>query len=286
MIELPFQQVNVFSAEAFKGNPVAVVFDADGLSDQQMADIAKWTNLSETTFVLKPNNPKADYRLRIFTQIGELPFAGHPTLGTCHAWLHYGGRAKNQKIIQECGLGLVPIRQENERLSFAAPALLRSGPVAEVIVAEIAHGLRISRDAILGIEWADNGPGWIALRLHSRAAVLGLQPDFAILGEHMIGVVGPWDLVADGDEAQFEVRAFAPRAGINEDPVTGSLNAALAQWLISAGLAEPTYVASQGTALGRSGRIHVQKIGADIWIGGVTKTVIDGVISVETNFYL
>ncbi len=286
MIELPFQQVDVFSSEAFKGNPVAVVFDADGLSDNQMADIAKWTNLSETTYVLKSNNPNADYRLRIFTQIGELPFAGHPTLGACHAWLQYGGRAKDEKIIQECGLGLVPIRHENERLAFAAPELLRSGPVDEAIVADIARGLRIDRDAILGIEWADNGPGWVALRLRSRAAVLALDPDFVALGKYMVGVVGPWDLIADGDEAQFEVRAFAPGAGITEDPVTGSLNAALAQWLIRAGHAKPTYVASQGAALGRSGMIHVQKIDADIWIGGDTKTVIDGVISVETNFSL
>ena len=286
MIELPFQQVDVFSSEAFKGNPVAVVFDADGLSDNQMADIAKWTNLSETTYVLKSNNPNADYRLRIFTQIGELPFAGHPTLGACHAWLQYGGRAKDEKIIQECGLGLVPIRHENERLAFAAPELLRSGPVDGAIVADIARGLRIDRDAILGIEWADNGPGWVALRLRSRAAVLALDPDFVALGKYMVGVVGPWDLIADGDEAQFEVRAFAPGAGITEDPVTGSLNAALAQWLIRAGHAEPTYVASQGAALGRSGMIHVQKIDADIWIGGDTKTVIDGVISVETNFSL
>ena len=280
MKELPFQQVDVFSSEAFKGNPVAVIFNADGLSDEQMVAIAKWTKLSETTFILKPTNPNADYCVRIFTQNGELPFAGHPTLGTCHAWLQRGGRAKNEKIIQECGLGLVPIRHENERLAFAAPALLRCGPVDEAIVAEITRGLRIDRDAIIAIAWADNGPGWVALQLHSRAAVLALDPDYVALGEHMIGVVGPWDPIADGDEAQFEVRAFAPGAGIAEDPATGSFNAALAQWLIAAGHAEPTYVASQGAALGRSGMIHVQKIGADIWIGGDTTTLINGVIYV------
>ena len=279
MTNLPFQQVDVFSSEAFKGNPVAVILEADGLSDKQMADIARWTNLSETTFVLKPTKPEADYRVRIFTQTGEIPFAGHPTLGTCHAWLGHGGVPKAEKIAQECGLGLVPIRRAEGRLAFAAQDLLRSGPVEEALVVEIAQGLRVSRDAILDAQWADNGPGWVALRMQSREAVLALYPDYAALGTLMIGVVGPWDPVADGNDAQFEVRAFAPGAGVKEDPVTGSLNAALAQWLIAAGQAEASYVASQGTTLGRSGRVHVQQIGHDIWIGGETKTMITGTIS-------
>ena len=279
MTNLPFQQVDVFSSEAFKGNPVAVILEADGLSDRQMAGIARWTNLSETTFVMTPTKPEADYRVRIFTQTGEIPFAGHPTLGTCHAWLGQGGVPKADKIVQECGLGLVPIRRSEDRLAFAAPDLLRTGPVEEALVTEIAQGLRVSRDTIRDAQWADNGPGWIALRLQSREAVLALDPDYAALGTLMIGVVGPWDPVADGNDAQFEVRAFAPGAGVNEDPVTGSLNAALAQWLIAAGQAEASYVASQGTTLGRFGRIHVDQIGADIWIGGETKTVIGGTIS-------
>ena len=279
MIELPFQQVNVFSSDLFKGNPVAVILDADGLPDREMADVAKWTNLSETVFVLKCENPAADYRVRIFTQTGELPFAGHPTLGTCHAWLRHGGAPKHEMVVQECGLGLVRVRRANGRLAFAAPELLRSGPLDETLLNQIARGLRIDRDAILEAQWADNGPGWVALRLRSRAAVLALKPDYDLLGDKMIGVVGEWDPKTDGSEAQFEVRAFAPGAGVKEDPVTGSLNAAIAQWLIDGGHAEAIYIASQGTALGRSGRVYVEKVGNDIWIGGHTASAIAGTIS-------
>ena len=279
MIELPFQQVNVFSSDLFKGNPVAVILDADGLPDREMADVAKWTNLSETVFVLKCENPAADYRVRIFTQTGELPFAGHPTLGTCHAWLRHGGAPKHEMVVQECGLGLVRVRRANGRLAFAAPELLRSGPLDETLLNQIAQGLRIDRDAILEAQWADNGPGWVALRLRSRAAVLALKPDYNLLGDKMIGVVGEWDPKTDGSEAQFEVRAFAPGAGVKEDPVTGSLNAAIAQWLIDGGHAEAIYIASQGTALGRSGRVYVEKVGNDIWIGGHTASAIAGTIS-------
>ena len=280
MVELPFQQVDVFSSDLFKGNPVAIILNADNLSDREMADIAKWTNLSETTFVLKPENPAADYRVQIFTQTGELPFAGHPTLGTCHAWLQSGGVPKHGMVVQECGLGLVRIRRTEGRLAFAAPDLLRSGPVDETQLIQIAQGLRVDRDAILEAQWADNGPGWVALRLHSRAAVLALNPDYALLGDKMIGVFGEWDPKTDGSEAQFEVRAFAPGAGVKEDPVTGSLNAALAQWLIDAGHAETTYIVSQGTAVGRSGRVYVEKVGNDIWIGGHTTSAIVGTISI------
>ncbi len=279
MIQLPFQQVDVFSLDLFKGNPVAVILDADHLSDSEMADAAKWTNLSETTFVLKPENPAADYRARIFTQTGELPFAGHPTLGACHAWLRHGGVPKHELVVQECGLGLVRVRRAEGRLAFAAPDLLRSGPVNETLLTQIAQGLRIDRDAILEAQWADNGPGWVALRLQSRAAVLALNPDYALLGDKMIGVFGEWDPKTDGSEAQFEVRAFAPGVGVKEDPVTGSLNAALAQWLIDNGHAEAMYTASQGTVLGRSGRVYVEKVGNDIWIGGHTTSAIVGTIS-------
>lgn len=280
MTDYPFQQVDVFSKEPFKGNPVAVVKGAGDLSDRQMADFAKWTNLSETTFLLEPTTPDADYRVRIFTQRGELPFAGHPTLGTCHAWLTYGGKPRSDVIVQECGLGLVPVRRHGGRLAFAAPDLLRSGPVDEALVIHIADGLRIKRGNILDAQWADNGPGWVAVQLGSRTDVLALDPDYAALDDLKIGVVGAWDSTKDGTEAQFEVRAFAMGAGVKEDPVTGSLNAALAQWLIGSGRAPTSYVASQGTALGRAGRVHVDQVGTDIWIGGETFTLIDGTLRI------
>ncbi len=279
MPHLPFQQVDVFSSEPFKGNPVAVVIGADQLSDRQMEDFAKWTNLSETTFLLDPTTPQADYRVRIFTQVGELPFAGHPTLGTCHAWLTNGGTPRGDVIVQECGLGLVPVRRHERRLAFAAPALLRSGSLEEALLVRIAKGLRIERGAILDAQLIDNGPGWVAVQLGSRAEVLALDPDYAALNDLKLGVVGAWDAVQDGLEAQFEVRAFAMGVGVKEDPVTGSLNAGLAQWLIGSNRAPRSYVASQGTALGRAGRISVDQVGDDIWIGGVTKTIISGGVS-------
>lgn len=279
MPDLSFQQVDVFSSEPFKGNPLAVVLGADGLSDRQMADFAKWTNLSETTFLLKPTNPEADYRVRIFTPMGELPFAGHPTLGSCHAWLTHGGTPRGDAIVQECGIGLVPVRRHRGRLAFAAPDLLRSGPLDEALVTRIANGLRIERGSILDAQWADNGPGWIAVQLGSRAEVLALDPDYAAMDDLKIGVVGAWDKTLDGHEAQFEVRAFVMGVGVKEDPVTGSLNASLAQWLIASGRAPSSYVASQGTALGRAGRVHIDQIGNDIWIGGATKTNINGTVS-------
>lgn len=278
---LRFQQVDVFSSEPFKGNPVAVVLGADALSDRQMADFANWTNLSETTFLLEPSTPEADYRVRIFTPKAELPFAGHPTLGTCHAWLAAGSQPRSDLIVQECGLGLIPVRRHAGRLAFAAPKLLRSGAPDEALLLRIAAGLRIDRGSILDAQWADNGPGWVAIQLGSRAEVLALDPDYAALDDLKIGVVGAWDRTRDGLEAQFEVRAFAMGAGVKEDPVTGSLNAGLAQWLIGAGRAPRSYVASQGTALGRAGRVHVDQIGNDIWIGGDTKTIVEGVVSFQ-----
>lgn len=279
MPDLSFQQVDVFSLEPFKGNPLAVVIGADDLSDQQMADFAKWTNLSETTFLLKPTNPQADYRVRIFTLMGEIPFAGHPTLGSCHAWLTNGGTPRGELIVQECGVGPVLVRQNNGRLAFAAPPLLRSGPLDDALLTRIADGLRIERCAILDAQWADNGPGWVAVQLGSRAEVLALDPDYAAMDDLKLGVVGAWDAAQDGDEAQFEVRAFAMGAGFKEDPVTGSLNASLAQWLIENGRAPGSYVASQGTALGRAGRVYVDQIGNGIWIGGATMTKIKGTVS-------
>ena len=272
MTRHPFTQVDVFTDQPLRGNPVAVVHDADDLDEAGMRAFARWTNLSETTFLLKSTDPAADYRLRIFTPGGELPFAGHPTLGSCHAWLERGGRPRGAVVVQQCGVGLVRVRQEPKGLSFAAPPLIRSGPIEAAVLAQIARSLRIDPAEIRASNWVDNGPGWAAVMLSSRDQVLNLQPDFAAMGTLRLGVVAPWI----GGEAQFEVRAFVPTLGVPEDPVTGSLNAGLAQWLIAAGLAPDAYVASQGTALGRSGRVQVARFEADIWVGGASVSCIHG----------
>jgi PhzF family phenazine biosynthesis protein len=269
----PFRQVDVFTATPYTGNPVAVVLDAAGLSTEEMQRFANWTNLSETTFVLPPEDLGADYRVRIFTPSVELPFAGHPTLGTCHAWLADGGAPRQaDAAVQECGAGLVTVRTAPERLAFAAPPLLRSGPVEESLVERIASLLRIDRGEILDAQWADNGPGWVAVLLGSGDAVLAIRPGRVDLS---VGVVGPYP---EGAPAAFEVRAFFPKGEETvEDPVTGSLNASLAEWLLRTERAETPYVASQGTALGRSGRVHLSR-GDDgtIWVGGDTVTCVEG----------
>lgn len=279
MPQRPFHQVDVFSAVPYKGNPLAVVADADGLSDAQMQAIANWTNLSETTFLSRPADPAADYRVRIFTPESELPFAGHPTLGSCHVWLALGHRPKGAEVIQECGVGLVRVRRDGTRLAFAAPPLRRSGEVAPDLVAQIARSIGLGADAVKAAQWTDNGPGWVAAMLGSRTELLAVRFDPSLLPDTKLGLVAPWDKARDGDEAQFEVRAFVGRRGI-EDPVTGSLNAGLAQWLIGAGLAPPSYVAAQGAALGRAGRVHVAKAGDNIWVGGDVVVGIAGTITV------
>ena len=268
MPEFDFQQLDVFATGAFSGNPLAVVLGADALDAAQMQEFARWTNLSETTFLLKPTLAAADYRVRIFTPGRELPFAGHPTLGSCQAWLAAGGVPHGEEIVQECEVGPVRLRQDGDSLAFAAPPLRRSGPVEPEVLAQIAHCLRIPEDAIRASNWVDNGPGWVAVLLGSRAELLALQPDYAAMAGLALGVVAPWDPATDGSEAQFEIRAFVPSLGVPEDPVTGSLNAGLAQWLIGAGLAPASYVARQGTALGRAGRIEIRQLGGDIWVGG------------------
>jgi PhzF family phenazine biosynthesis protein len=270
-----FCQVNVFSADPLGGNPLAVVHDADGLSDARMAALARWTNLSETTYLLPPTDPKADYRVRIFTPGGELPFAGHPTLGTCHAWLAKGGKPRQKTVVvQECGIGLVRVRCDGPRLEFAAPPLRRTGPLEPEVQAKIARALALQPADIVHHQWVDNGPGWCAVMLRSARQVLSLKPDWAALAPLKLGVVGPQE---SGHDASFEVRAFVGGSGY-EDPVTGSLNASLAQWLIGAGLAKPSYVAAQGTALQRAGRVHLRKDGDDIWVGGDVVAVVDGEI--------
>jgi len=269
----PFRQVDVFTAEPLLGNPVAVVHDADGIADGTMHAFTAWTNLSEATFLLPPTHPDADYRVRIFCPGRELPFAGHPTLGTAHAWLEAGGEPRGTDIVQECGVGLVRIRRDGRRLAFQAPPLRRSGPLDETDVDRIARGLRLRRDEIVGHQWCDNGPGWQAVLLESAERVLEVVPDPQILAGLDVGVVGP----RESGETDLEVRAFFPgNSGVTEDPVTGSLNAALAQWLIGAGLAPERYVAAQGTALGRAGRVHVTADPDGIWVGGACVTVIDG----------
>lgn len=299
----PFKQVDVFTAIPYLGNPLAVVLDGSGLSTAEMQHFTNWTNLSEATFMLPPEHPLADYKVRIFCPGRELPFAGHPTLGSCHAWLQAGGEPKNwgqtpitggdderrrlgrlgfdpnfsAVIIQECGIGLVKLRRDGERLAFAAPPLLRSGPLDEADVELIARGLGVKRSDIIRHAWCDNGPKWRGVMLGSREQVLSLKPDGTVLAGLDIGVVSP---TTAGDECAFEVRAFFHNNnGLSEDPVTGSLNAALAQWLIGAGVAASRYVAAQGTALGRAGRVHVEQVGDDIWIGGDSVTCISGSVT-------
>jgi PhzF family phenazine biosynthesis protein len=273
-----FHQVDVFTAVPLKGNPLAVVHAAQGLSDAEMAAFARWTNLSETTFLLPPEHPQADYRVRIFTPGGELPFAGHPTLGSCWAWLAAGGQPqRSDVVVQECGVGQVRVKRDGARLAFAAPPLRRTGPLEPELLQRITTALGLRAADVLGHQWVDNGPGWCAVMLRSAAEVLAVKPDWALLGNVKLGLVGAQPA---GHDARFEVRAFVPGLGVPEDPVTGSLNAGLAQWLTGAGLAPPAYVAAQGTALGRDGRVHVQRDEAgDLWIGGEVAAVIEGEVT-------
>lgn len=275
-----FKQIDVFTAQPLKGNPLAVVLDADRLDAAAMQRFADWTNLSEATFLAAPTHHNADYSVRIFCPGRELPFAGHPTLGSCHAWLEAGGQPKSELIVQECGVGLVRIRRDGKRLAFAAPPLKRSGPLPDEEVERIARGLRIARRDIVAHSWCDNGPSWRGVMLASVEKLLALKPDGEVLAGLDVGIVAAHDKAANGD-AHFEVRAFFHGAnGIVEDPVTGSLNAALAQWLIGGGYAPPHYIAAQGTALNRAGRVHVEQIGSDIWIGGESITVIEGSVAI------
>lgn len=276
-MERRFSQLDVFTATPLLGNPLAVVHDGSGLSDAQMAAFARWTNLSETTFLLPPTDAAADYRVRIFTPAQELPFAGHPTLGSCHAWLAGGGRPQRDgEVVQQCGVGLVRIRRDGERLAFAAPPLRRTGAADAATRAHVARSLRVSEAALLAVQWVDNGPGWVGALLHDAAAVLALKPDFAAMAELKVGVVGPYPA---GSACAFEVRAFVPALSVPEDPVTGSLNAGLALWLIDAGLAPAHYVASQGTALGRAGRVHVKRDGGETWVGGDVCAIVAGTVA-------
>jgi PhzF family phenazine biosynthesis protein len=276
-----FSQVDVFGSGPCSGNPVAVVLDAEGLEDEEMRRFARWTNLSETTFVVPSHDPGADYRVRIFTPVLELPFAGHPTLGTCHAWLEAGGEPLDPgEVIQECGAGLVRIRRGEEGLAFAAPPLVRSGPASEEEAARATAALGLDPAEALAVEWVDNGPGWVAVLVESAERVLELQPgpldfDLGVVGFHPAGAA-----------AAIELRAFAPLGGGAwvEDPVTGSLNASVAQWLLGNGRLTAPYLASQGRAIGRAGRIHVSRDEeGTIWVGGRTETVLAGVAEISED---
>lgn len=288
-----FSQVDVFAPGPLTGNPVAVVRDADDLTDEEMAAFARWTNLSETTFLLRPADPAADYRLRIFTPGGELPFAGHPTLGSAHAWLERGGGwATADRVVQECGIGLVELRRdpgrlreiaaaravsEAEVLAFKAPDLLRSGPVDGATLAQTLATLGLTPEDVVASNWVDNGPGWVGVVLRSADDVLAIRPNYVTMGDLTIGVIGPH---GPGGPADYEVRAFAPGLAVVEDPVTGSLNAGFAIWLTRAGLLPPNYTVRQGTALGRSGDVRISTDDAgDIWVGGQCQTVIRGTVT-------
>jgi len=270
-----FHQVDVFTAVPLRGNPLAVVHAAQGLDDARMAAFARWTNLSETTFLLPAQHAGADYRVRIFTPGGELPFAGHPTLGSCWAWLAAGGVPKVAgTVVQECGVGLVRVRRQGARLAFAAPPLRRTGPLEGGLLERIVKAIGVDRADVLHHQWVDNGPGWCALMLRSAAAVLAVQVDGALLGDVKLGLVGAHTA---GSDCAFELRALYPLpGGLAEDPVTGSLNASVAQWLIGAGLAPPGYVAAQGTPLQRAGRVHIEQEGDTVWVGGDVTPVVDG----------
>lgn len=271
-----FAQVDVFTDAPARGNPVAVCLDGVGLDEAGMRRLAAWTNLSETTFVLPPTDPSADYLVRIFTPTEELPFAGHPTLGTAHAWLAAGGVPRGEDVVQECGVGLVAIRTDegSGRLAFAAPERRRSGPLAEDSVDRLARALGVPRSGVIDHAWCDNGPPWQTLLLDSPERVLGIGTVAGLATDEYVAVAA---LYPAGTAVALEVRAFFPGgSGLVEDPVTGSLNAALGQWLIGAGVLPDSYVAAQGTCLNRAGRVHVDRVDGTVWVGGSCVTVIDG----------
>ncbi|MDO8363514.1 MAG: PhzF family phenazine biosynthesis protein [Actinomycetota bacterium] len=270
-----FAEVDVFTAEPYRGNPLAVVLDGTGLSTEQMQQFANWTNFSETTFLLPPTDPAADYLVRIFTTTMELPFAGHPTLGSCHAWLANGGTPQHSdRVVQQCGVGLVSIARGEHGLAFAAPPLLRDGPLDDATLAAATDALGIDPAAVVDSAWIDNGPGWLGIVLASADDVLAIKVRSSDL---KIGVVGAYP--PDSPFA-YEVRAFFPADGITfEDPVTGSLNASAAQWLIGSGRLTAPYIVSQGTAMGRAGRVRITTdADGQVWVGGEVVTCVSGTV--------
>ncbi|MBQ0997642.1 PhzF family phenazine biosynthesis protein [Streptomyces sp. RK62] len=274
----PFVQVDVFSTSPYSGNPVAVILDGTDLSDEQLQQVARWTNLSETTFVLPPTVPEADYRLRIFTPEGELPFAGHPTLGSARAWLDGGGTPRHAgHLVQECAAGLVTVRRTHDTLSFAAPPRVRTGELDGDHLKRIVAAFGITRERVVAHQWVDNGPGWAVLQLATAEEVLALEPDLTLIPDAMVGAIGPWP---EGSEYAFELRTFAPGIGVPEDPACGSMNAAVGQWLTSTGAAPSAYRVSQGARVGRAARIEVS---ADrdgtVWVSEATVVCIRGTVA-------
>ncbi|QUH03919.1 PhzF family phenazine biosynthesis protein [Saccharopolyspora erythraea] len=271
-------QVDVFSSTPYLGNPVAVVLDGDGVETEDMQRVARWTNLSETTFVLPPTTSEADYRLRIFTPDAELPFAGHPTLGSAHAWLENGGTPRHgDRVVQECGAGLVTVHRGDGVLSFAAPPTIRDGAMEEEFLGEVVTAFGISRDQVLDHQWVDNGPGWAVVRLATAQEVLALEPDLSLIPTAMVGAVGAYP---EGSPYDFEMRTFAPGAGVAEDPVCGSMNASVGQWLTRTGAAPARYRVSQGSRLGRAGDITITAADdGTVWVGGATTSYIRGTIN-------
>lgn len=272
-----FRLVDVFGERPLTGNPLAVVIDSEDLSSEEMLDMTRWLNFSETTFLSPPHSPDADYHVRIFSLAGELPFAGHPTLGSCHVWQSLADESRDE-IVQECGVGLVALRRSGTRISFEAPDLIREGPVDPEELDEIALVLGIETSDIVAARWVDNGPGWVGVLLADADAVRLLEPDFSRHPRRAkleIGVVG---MYPEGWEHRYEVRAFfsGRRGEMLEDPVTGSLNASLAQWLISEQRVKAPYVASQGSAVGRSGRVHISGDADSVWVGGRVFDIVDG----------
>ena len=273
MRDLPFRQIDVFPGSALGGNPVAVVLDADGMDEATMRAFARWTNLSETTFVLPPTDGGADYRLRIFTPADELPFAGHPTLGSAFAWAEHTGSSA-ERIVQECGVGLVQLKRTSDGFAFLAPALIRSGAATAEERTTAAGSLRIDPSAVVDAQWTDNGPGWLALRLADADTVLALQPDFDAM-PFPVGVIGPH---AAGGPADYEVRAFVPGLGVPEDPVTGSLNAGIGSWFFAAGLVDEPYTVRQGTAIGRNGLVRITRDDEGVWVSGACVSHVSGTV--------
>ena len=272
-----FAQVDVFSTTPYLGNPVAVVLDADGLSEGLMQRIARWTNLSETAFVFPPTWAEADYRVRIYTPEAELPFAGHPTLGTAHVWLDNVGKPGNGSVVvQECAAGLVRVRSDAGLLWFAAPPTIRTGGLDEEYLLRIVTAFGTTRDRVIAHQWVDNGPGWAVIQLATAREVLDLEPDLSLIPDAMVGAIGAHPASSKQD---YEMRTFAPRVGVTEDPACGSMNAAVAQWLVRNGAVTAPYRVAHGQRLGRAGDIHIRPDSeGTVWVGGAVTTLFRGTV--------
>lgn len=274
-----FIQCDVFSSIPTRGNALAVVVDGDGISDEQMSAFARWTNLAETTFLQAPTDASADYKVRILTPTREMPFAGHPTLGSCAAWLQSGGVPKQPGMVrQECGVGIVEIDISGEVPAFIAPPT-KIEAMPEVDFEKICNELKLDRSTIVRSARLDNGPVWQAFELSSAQAVLDADSSLIRWPEvRAVGLIGPH---LPGSECDFEVRMLAPSSGMSEDPITGSLNSALAHWRLSLGLLESSIVVAQGTRIDRAGRVYIDPDAAvpgRVRIGGYSHILVEGTV--------